>query len=69
MEARLAAHRADPESVRAVGRDEEATAFRPENMSWRVVVRPEVGADAWPEAAAWYYSQRAGLGEEFREVK
>ena len=35
-------------------------------MSWRVVVRPEVERDV-AEAAAWYDSQQAGLGGEFRE--
>ena len=35
-------------------------------MSWRVVVRPEVERDM-AEAAAWYDSQQAGLGGEFRE--
>lgn len=35
-------------------------------MNWRVVVRPEVEADV-AAAAAWYDSQQAGLGQEFRE--
>jgi len=35
-------------------------------MSWCVVVRPEAGEDV-TEAAAWYESQRQGLGREFRE--
>ena len=35
-------------------------------MSWRVVVRPEVEHDV-AEGAAWYDSQQAGLGDEFRE--
>ncbi|MSU61882.1 MAG: hypothetical protein EXS31_05715 [Pedosphaera sp.] len=35
-------------------------------MNWRVVVRPEAGDDV-KEAAAWYDTQRAGLGSEFTE--
>lgn len=35
-------------------------------MSWRVVVRPEAGEDV-AEAAAWYDTRRAGLGDEFVE--
>ena len=35
-------------------------------MNWHIVVRPEVERDV-AEAAAWYDSQQAGLGTEFRE--
>lgn len=35
-------------------------------MNWRVVVRPAVGDDV-NEAAAWYESNREGLGAEFTE--
>ena len=35
-------------------------------MSWRVVVRPEAGADV-AEAAAWYDTHHTGLGDEFVE--
>lgn len=33
-------------------------------MSWQVKLRPEVERDV-VEAAAWYDSKQAGLGEEF----
>lgn len=33
-------------------------------MNWQVVVRPEAGSDVI-EAAHWYDSQRAGLGDQF----
>ena len=35
-------------------------------MSWRVVIRPEVGHDM-AEAVAWYDARQEGLGAEFRE--
>ncbi len=35
-------------------------------MKWHVVARPEVEHDV-ARAAAWYDSQLAGLGDEFRE--
>jgi len=35
-------------------------------MSWQVVVRPDAGNDI-VEAAQWYDTQRAGLGDEFVE--
>jgi plasmid stabilization system protein ParE len=35
-------------------------------MSWRVIIRPEVGSDV-AEAARWYESRQPGLGAEFVE--
>ena len=35
-------------------------------MSWRVVVRPEAGADVL-EAAAWYDARQPNLGDHFVE--